>query len=209
MSILSVLGKGGYFMIAIVLGSLVAIGVLIERYLVIRRARSRTETVSAGIIDSVRKGRMEEAKDRCRLSRTPVARVLLSGLDVHPALDAMRESVAMAGQVELDNLEKRMGWLSLIAAAAPMVGFLGTVTGMIRAFMQVQAHSGQVDASVLAGGIWEALVTTAAGLAVGILALIGHNWLAGQIEELTHQLRRASFDLLRLSAASEKEYVSL
>jgi biopolymer transport protein ExbB len=79
-----------------------------------------------------------------------------------------------------------------------MVGFLGTVTGMIRAFMQVQTHAGQVDASILAGGIWEALVTTAGGLVVGIPALIGYNWLVGEIEGLTHQMRRASAEFLRI-----------
>ncbi len=196
-------------MIALAAGSLVALAVLIERYIVIRRARAGTEPTAAGVLKLAGGGDIEGAKVQCKLSRRAVGRVLLAGLEVLGNVDAMRESVSLAGQVELDSLEKRLGWLSMVAAAAPMVGFLGTVTGMIRAFMQVQAHSGQVDASVLAGGIWEALVTTAAGLTVGIFALVGHNWLAVQIETLTHQLRKASLTLLKLSVAPGRDYVTL
>jgi biopolymer transport protein ExbB len=196
-------------MVPILLGSLVAIAVMVERYIVIRRARKGTERVAAQVFALLNEGDRTGAMNRCKSKGTPVGQVLLAGLEAGEEPERSKEIMALAGQVELDQLEKRMGWISMVAVAAPLVGFLGTVTGMIRAFMQVQAHAGQVDSSVLAGGIWEALVTTAAGLAVGIIALVGHNWLIGHIEGLTHQLRRASMDLLRFLSVRAEEHVNV
>jgi biopolymer transport protein ExbB len=201
--------KGGYFMVPILLGSIVAIAVMVERYIVIRRARKGTERVALQVLALLKEGHKEAAISRCKTRGTPVGQVLLAGLEAGAEHGGAKEIMALAGQVELDQLEKRMGWVSMVAVAAPLVGFLGTVTGMIRAFMQVQSHAGQVDSSVLAGGIWEALVTTAGGLAVGILALVGHNWLVGHIEGLTHQLRKASMDLLRLVSVGTEEDVDV
>ena len=198
MNLLTLLVKGGLCMIPIAAGSLVALAVFIERYIEVRRARKGTDRVAWEVLALIKDGQREMAKTRCRMARMPVAKVILAGLEAHGERDVIREGMAMTGQVEIDRLERRIGWLAMVAAAAPMVGFLGTVTGMIRAFMQVQTHAGQVDASVLAGGIWEALVTTAAGLMVGIPALIGHNWLVDEIQDLTHQMRWASAEFLRL-----------
>ncbi|MBN1424290.1 MotA/TolQ/ExbB proton channel family protein [Candidatus Fermentibacteria bacterium] len=198
MNLLTLVIKGGYFMVPIALGSLVALAVFIERYIVLRRARKGTDRISWEILALVKERQEEVAQARCRRSTAPVAKVLLAGLEAGGNRDVARDGMAMAGQLEIDTLERRIGWLAIVAAAAPMVGFLGTVTGMIRAFMQVQTHAGQVDASILAGGIWEALVTTAGGLVVGIPALIGNNWLVGEIEGLAHQMRRAAVELLRL-----------
>jgi len=198
MDLLALLSKGGYFMVAIAVGSIVALAVIVERYIVIRRARRGIEKVAFQVLALIGEGDLAGAIARCKLRGTAVGKVLLAGLETGGEPGRAKEIMSMVGQVELDDLEKRLGWVSMVAVTAPMVGFLGTVTGMIRAFMQVQSHAGQVDASVLAGGIWEALVTTAGGLTVGIVALIGHNWLIGQVEGLTHQLRKASVDLLRL-----------
>lgn len=204
MNLLTLVVKGGVFMVPIALGSLVALAVFIERFIVIRRARRGTERISWEVLALLKEQQREMALARCRRSSAPVARVLLAGLEAAGDRDAARDGMAMAGQLEIDNLERRIGWLSIVAAAAPMIGFLGTVTGMIRAFMQVQTHAGQVDASILAGGIWEALVTTAGGLVVGIPALIGNNWLVGEIEGVTHRMRRASAEILRMLPAGDE-----
>jgi len=205
MDLLALLSKGGYFMVAIAVGSIVALAVIVERYIVIRRARRGIEKVAFQVLALIGEGDLAGAIARCKLRGTAVGKVLLAGLETGGEPGRAKEIMSMVGQVELDDLEKRLGWVSMVAVTAPMVGFLGTVTGMIRAFMQVQSHAGQVDASVLAGGIWEALVTTAGGLTVGIVALIGHNWLIGQVEGLTHQLRKASVDLLRLITPGGEE----
>ncbi len=209
MDLLALLSKGGYFMIAIAAGSIVALAVIVERYIVIRRARRGIEKVAFQVLALIGEGDWEGAIARCKVKGTPVGKVLLAGLETGSEPGRAKEIMSMVGQVELDDLEKRLGWVSMVAVTAPMVGFLGTVTGMIRAFMQVQSHAGQVDASVLAGGIWEALVTTAGGLAVGIVALVGHNWLVGHVEGLTHQLRKASVELLRLITPGGDEHGSV
>ncbi len=206
MNLLTLVVKGGVFMVPIAIGSLVGLAVFIERYLEIRRARRGTDRLVWEVLTLLREDQQDLARARCKITRTPAARLLLAGMEAGSSREAIRESMAMAGQIEIDRLERRIGVLAIVAAAAPMVGFLGTVTGMIRAFMQIQTHAGQVDASILAGGIWEALVTTAAGLVVGIPALIGHNWLVGEIEGLTHELRWTSSEFLRSAPTGGDSY---
>lgn len=99
---------------------------------------------------------------------------------------------------EIYQLEKRMNWLATIASVAPLIGFTGTVTGMIRAFMDIQSLQGNVNPSVLAGGIWEALITTAAGLIVGIIALGFYNYLVGKVDRMVFELENASADFVDL-----------
>jgi biopolymer transport protein ExbB len=110
----------------------------------------------------------------------------------------IQESIKNAGKKEIFLLEKKMDWLATIAGVAPLLGFLGTVTGMIQAFMQIQSLQGNVNPSVLAGGIWEALVTTAAGLAVGIFAYFFYNFLLSKINRLVFDLEMASRDFIEL-----------
>ena len=108
----------------------------------------------------------------------------------------IKDAIESAGKNEIFHLEKNLGTLSTVASVAPMLGFFGTVTGMIRAFMEIQSRGGNVDAAVLAGGIWEALITTAVGLAVGIVSIMFYNHIQGKVEKMVSEMQAASTELL-------------
>ena len=183
MSLFSILIKGGVLMIPILLCSLIAIFVVIERWLFLRKLRINTRSFILQIKSLIMKEKITEAIVLAKRTSSPIAKITKAGVERynHPR-EEIKEAIESAGKAEIYRLESNLGILGTIAAIAPLLGFLGTVTGMIRAFIQVQNLGGNVDASVLAGGIWEALVTTAAGLAVGIPSLIFYNWLQSKVE---------------------------
>jgi biopolymer transport protein ExbB len=123
--------------------------------------------------------------------------------------EEIKDSIESAGRAEIYQLEKGYGTLATIAGVAPLTGFLGTVTGMIRAFMRIQELGGNVNATVLAGGIWEALITTAAGLVVGILTLLAYNYLVSKVQRFVFQLEVSSSNLLELLTSRSENEVPL
>jgi biopolymer transport protein ExbB len=144
-------------------------------------------------------GDRQRALTYCDSIDKPLARILKAGIRRlgRPIRD-IEDAIRNAGKKEIFHLEKRMNWLATIAGVAPLVGFTGTVTGMIEAFMDIQALQGNVNPSVLAGGIWEALITTATGLIVGIIAYGFYNFLLGKINRMVHELENASADFVDL-----------
>ena len=181
MSLFQIVVKGGIIMVPILLCSIIALAILIERLIVLRKIRIKTGTFVLQVKNLLLQNHRSEAISLCKKTPGPIAGITKAGLEkAHRPRVEIKEAIESAGKTEIYLLEKNLGVLGTIAAIAPLIGFLGTVTGMIRAFMQVQTHGGNVDASVLAGGIWEALITTAAGLTVGIPALIFYNWLQRQ-----------------------------
>ena len=204
MSIFSILLKGGWLMIPIVICSFIGAGIIVERWLTLRRARVNTGTLMNRVRQSLRGGEVGRALDICDETPGPVAGMLREGvLRAGASRDLIKETVESAGKAELYKLERGLDSLATVAGVAPLLGFLGTVTGMIRAFMDIQALGGQVNANVLAGGIWEALMTTAAGLTVGIPALIFYNWLVGQVRHFVFEMERSSMELLDLLGDKE------
>ncbi len=204
MSIISILSKGGLLMVLIAICSFIGAGIIVERWLTLRRARVNTGTLMNRVRQSLRGGEVGRALDICDETPGPVARMLKEGvLRAGASRELIRETVESAGKSELYKLERGLDSLATIAGVAPLLGFLGTVTGMIRAFMDIQALGGQVNANVLAGGIWAALVTTAAGLTVGIPALIFYNWLVGKVRHFVFEMERSSMELLDLLGGEE------
>lgn len=204
MSIISILSKGGLLMVLIAICSFIGAGIIVERWLTLRRARVNTSTLMNRVRQSLRGGEVGRALDICDETPGPVARMLKEGvLRAGASRELIRETVESAGKSELYKLERGLDSLATIAGVAPLLGFLGTVTGMIRAFMDIQALGGQVNANVLAGGIWAALVTTAAGLTVGIPALIFYNWLVGKVRHFVFEMERSSMELLDLLGGEE------
>ncbi len=184
-------------MVFIVIASLVVIALGIGRFLTIRKSEQALVKFVARWKNSTSASDPEAftsaSKTTCHITRDMVA-----VFDRQPSerLDAV-EAIEAAGRQNLFQLETGLGTIATLAAATPLVGFLGTVTGMIRAFMQIQQLGGNVNANVLAGGIWEALVTTAAGLAVGIIALVVHNYLAGRIRNVARLIETTGEITLR------------
>lgn len=201
-SLVDVLVRGGWVMIPIALLSLLTIYLFVERLLALRKATGDPDRLTAAVREYVHAGDITGAIGYCRAQDTPVARIIQRGLErLGRPIGEIKEAVQEAGRRETYALEKRTDLLASAAAIAPMIGFLGTVTGMIRAFQQIQGLQGQVNPSVLAGGIWEALITTAAGLAVGILALFAYNFLFNRISRTVNNLERASTDFIDLLQA--------
>lgn len=199
MSIFQILVRGGWLMVPIAICSFIAAGIIVERWLSLRRARVNTGTLMNRVRQALTNGETGRALDICEETPGPVAGMLKVGIQRAGASRALiRETVEGAGKAELYKLERGMDSLATVASVAPLLGFLGTVTGMIKAFMDIQALGGQVNANVLAGGIWEALMTTAAGLSVGIPTLIFYNWLVGRVQHFVFEMERSSLELLDL-----------
>ncbi|HDQ00688.1 MAG TPA: MotA/TolQ/ExbB proton channel family protein [bacterium] len=197
MNVLSILVKGGILMIPIFLCSMIAIFVIIERWLFLRKLRINARSFVLQIKSLILKNKMTDAIILAKKTASPVAAITKAGLERHNRpREEIKEAIESAGKSEIYQLESNLGILGTIAAIAPLLGFLGTVTGMIRAFIQVQNLGGNVDASVLAGGIWEALVTTAAGLSVGIPCLIFYNWLQSKVEYFVFEMEDNSSTIL-------------
>ena len=197
MTLLQILVKGGVMMIPIALCSLVAVTILIERLISLRRIRINARTFVLQVKNLLLRQRINEAILMCKETPGPIASITKAGLlKQNRSRDEIKDAIEGAARAEVYHLERYLGILGTIAAIAPLIGFLGTVTGMIKAFMQVQTLGGNVDASVLAGGIWEALITTAAGLSVGIPALIFYNWLQSKVERHVFEMQESSNDLL-------------
>lgn len=195
MSILDLLLRGGILMYVLLLISVAVIGIVIEKY----RQFSKVKRANQDLINALQ-GQNTLAQLRSALAEhlqgSPLGMMLdklfNAQTDDHDLISQSMESTA---NLELQRLEKGMGWLSTFAATAPLIGFLGTVTGMVRVFMSIQAHSSAgVDISILAGGIWEALLTTIGGLIVGIVAIIFYNDLIQKLENLLKDMQEGGIE---------------
>lgn len=201
-SFLDVLVLGGWVMIPIVLLSVLMIYLFVERLITLRRARIDPQVITRRIREYVQAGDIGGAMGYCASQDKPITRILKHGLErLGRPISEIQDAVQAAGGHEAFELEKRTDLLASIAGIAPMLGFLGTVTGMIQAFQEIQRLQGNVDPSVLAGGIWEALLTTAAGLAVGIPALFFYNFLLTRIKRLINDMERSATDFIDLLQA--------
>lgn len=210
MSFFSLLAEGGILMIPLFLLSLVAIYVIAERWKSLNNSRMEIDGFLRTIEGMLKDGDRQRALTYCDGIDKPLARILKAGIRRlgRPIRD-IEDAIRNAGKKEIFHLEKRMNWLATIAGVGPLVGFTGTVTGMIEAFMDIQSLQGNVNPSVLAGGIWEALITTATGLIVGIIAYGFYNFLLGKINRMVHELENASADFVDMlqspSAKKERE----
>jgi len=199
MSFFKILLEGGWLMIPLFLLSVLAIYVIAERWRFLNNSQMEIDSFLNTIGSMLKSGDQMRALDYCDSYDKPLARILKAGIKRlgRPIRD-IEDAIHNAGKKEIFHLEKRMNWLATIAGVGPLIGFTGTVTGMIQAFMDIQSLQGNVNPSVLAGGIWEALITTATGLIVGILAYGFYNFLLGKINRMVHELENASADFIDL-----------
>lgn len=204
--LLSMLADGGIIMIPITILLFVAIYVIAERL----KFLSNSEMDSYGYLTTVEKmlkdGSPQQAMEYCDQMDKPLARILKKGIQrLGKSIVDIEDALKIAGKKEIYLLENKMDWLATVAGVAPLLGFLGTVTGMISAFQQIQNLQGNVNPSVLAGGIWEALITTAFGLAVGILAYGFYNYILAKINRMVFDLENASSEFLELLQSPVKK----
>ncbi len=181
--------KGGWIMIVLALISVIGGYIFFERLSALRKAMKRNPLFMQRIHDNIKDDDIKSASNYCRNLNTPLSRVLEKGLrNYHLSINAVRETVQNSANLEIAQLEKGMPVLSTIAAAAPMIGFLGTVTGMVRAFWEMSNAGNNIDVSLLAGGIYEAMVTTVGGLVVGIIAIFAYNYLVTLVDKVQNDM---------------------
>ncbi len=188
MTLMAMLIKGGYLMLALAICSTVAVVFIIERFFFYKRSATDTLAFLTNLKKSMASG-VTTARELCRKTRGIIPDVVYYGFEhFERGEDAMRRRMEARGQRRIHEAERFLGPLATIVGIAPLIGFLGTVLGMIKAFMKIEHLGGNVNASVLAGGIWEALITTAAGLAVGIVVYIFYNHFVGRVEALSKEI---------------------
>ncbi len=193
-------GPAGSIIIGILFVLLVvAIYIYFERFFAIKSASKTDAHFMDQIRDHVANGNIEAARQRCAQENTPVARLTEKGISrIGTPLEDINTAIENAGQLEVYNLEKNVSILATIAGAGPMLGFLGTVIGMILAFHELASSSGQAEMGSLAQGIYTAMTTTVAGLIVGIIAYIGYNHLVVKTDKVVHQMEATAVDFLDL-----------
>ncbi|WP_185140157.1 MotA/TolQ/ExbB proton channel family protein [Reichenbachiella versicolor] len=198
-SLLDLVLKGGYMIAPIVLLSLAATYIFIERLMTIRDAAKTPDNLLTDIKSKVLEGRINDAQALCIATSTPIARMLEKGLTrIGNPLQSIEASIENVGKIEVYKLEKNLSYLATISGAAPMIGFLGTVTGMIQAFMSIAQEEGAVSPKLLSSGIYEAMITTAAGLLVGILSYLAYNYLVTRVAKLIHSMEYTTINFLDL-----------
>lgn len=196
--------KGGVLMWPLILFSILALWIFLERWIHLRRANSDAERLFEAVSEQIADDKQAGAYQLTRTASGPVAAVLGALLLAPPQSKAELEELAiMQARQEHRRLTRRLPLLNLIAGLAPLIGLLGTVVGMVRAFQTVAAAQGPVNPSMLAGGIWEALLTTVAGLAVAIPAVLFHHVLDQRVRQLTFQMDHFGTALIRILTQKE------
>jgi biopolymer transport protein ExbB len=204
MNLLELFLKGGLVMWPILVCSLVTVAVIMEKYVSLSRARVDPKQLMMKIRSALSRNDVISAVDACAKVKAPVSNILKAGV-VHYKHGAVevKDAIELAGKEEIFFLEKRLSVLANMAGIAPMLGFLGTVTGMIAAFQTIENLGGNVNPSVLAGGIWEAMLTTAFGLLVGIPALYFYNYFVSKVNRFVFEIENSAEEFLNLVKTGE------
>lgn len=191
--------EGGIIMIPLLLLSLMSIYIFVERAMAINKASQEDATFMKRIKDYIHEGEIESAQNLCRKNGSPYARLIAKGISrIGRPMNDVLVAIENTGNLEIANLSKGLPWLATAAAGAPMLGFLGTVMGMVDAFYNLANAGSSANIDVLAGGIYEALVTTVAGLIVGIIAMFAYNYLVARINKVMNMLEVKTMEFMDL-----------
>ncbi|MDE6556211.1 MAG: MotA/TolQ/ExbB proton channel family protein [Duncaniella sp.] len=191
--------RGGWILIPLAILSIISIYIFVQRLIIIERARKDDNSFMQRIKDYIHEGEIESARHLCQRTDTPYARLILKGISRigRPSQDVL-VAIENTGNMEIATLEKGLPWLATTAAGAPMIGFLGTVIGMVQAFYNLAAAGTSANIAVLADGIYAALVTTVAGLIVGIIALFAYNYLTARVNKVMNMLEAKTMEFMDL-----------
>ena len=199
LSVIDLAIKGGFMMIPIAVLWVLAIYLFIERVLTINKANQDPEAFMGRIKELVLRGDISGAKMLCSQNATPVARMIEKGIArIGSPLKNIEASIENVGKIEVFKLEKNLPTLATIAGSAPMMGFLGTVIGMVEAFISISQEEGSVSPKLLSSGIYTAMITTVAGLIVGIIAYLAYNYLVSRVQKVIHKMEYTSIDFIDL-----------
>ena len=197
MNLLDIFLKGGFIMWPILLSSIIGLAVSIDRFIMLRKAKINVPAFMVRIRGFIKKKDISGAISYCMQEKSPVANIVRKGLKKYKyGHDRVKDSIENAGSQDISKLEKGLSVLASVAGIAPLLGFLGTVTGMIQAFMTIQDLAGAANPSDLAGGIWEALITTAFGLIIGIPAFALYNYFLSAVKKLVGEMETVANDVI-------------
>ncbi len=189
--------EGGWeWMSPVLICLIIGLAIVVERIIFLNLASTNTTKLLNKIEDAIKAGGVDAAKEVCRSTRGPVASIFYQGLDrSHEGIDIVEKSIVSYGSVQMAQMERGLIWISLFIALAPMLGFMGTVVGMIAAFDAIEA-AGDISPSLVAGGIKVALLTTVAGLIVAVILQIFYNYLVSKVDSLVNAMEDASISLI-------------
>ena len=204
LSILELASKGGWIMIVLAVLSVIAVYIFVERFLAIRNAGKDDKLFMDRIRDYIKNGDVKSAVNFCCVTYTASARIIERGISRigKPAAE-IQTAIENTGNLEIAIMEKRLPVLATIAGGAPMIGFLGTVIGMVEAFWQMSNAGGNIDISLLSGGIYQAMITTVGGLVVGIIALFGYNYLVAKVDSVVNEIEAKSLTFMDIVSEEE------
>lgn len=201
LNILELAMKGGWIMVVLAILSILGVYIFVERFTTLRKSMKRNPYLLDRIKDNLRDNDVKSAMNYCEKQNTPMSRILAKGVkDYKLDTVSVRQVLENNAGLEIANLEKGLPVLSTIAAVAPMLGFLGTVTGMVQAFWQMSNAGNNIDVSLLSGGIYEAMVTTVGGLVVGIIAIFAYNYLVAQVDRVQNFMEADMIEFLEIIA---------
>jgi biopolymer transport protein ExbB len=199
LSIIDLALQGGFMMVPIFICWVLAIYLFIERVLTINKANQEPGIFMGKVKELVLRGDITAAKMLCSQNETPVARMIEKGISrIGSPLKTIEASIENVGKIEIFKLEKNLTTIATVAGAAPMMGFLGTVIGMIEAFIAISQEEGSVSPKLLSSGIYTAMITTVAGLVVGIMAYLAYNYLVSRVQKVVHKMEYTSIEFIDL-----------
>ncbi len=199
LSVVELAIKGGFMMIPIILSSFVAVYIFVERVLTVNKANQNPDAFIGRIKELVLKGDINSARLLCSQFDSPIARMIEKGVArIGSPLKNIEASIENVAKLELFKLEKNLSVLATVAGAAPMMGFLGTVIGMVEAFIAIAQEEGSVSPKLLSSGIYTAMITTVAGLLVGIAAYLAYNYLVTRVSKVVHKMEYSSIEFIDL-----------
>ena len=197
LSLLELAKEGGWIMLVLAIFSIIAVYIFSERFITINKASKRDDNFMNLIRNFMIEGKLDEAKELCKQTDTPISRMIEKGISrIGKPLNDIQTAIENVGNLEVSKLEKGVALIGMISGAAPMLGFLGTVTGMIRAFYDMSMAGNNIDIELLSAGIYEAMVTTVGGLFVGILAYIFYNVIVSKIDKVVNLLESKSIEFM-------------
>ena len=204
-SLISMAAKGGWLMLVLLALSIVAIYIFGKKWWAIRQAGKIDKNFIKDVDNYLAEGKVRSARALCHRSDTPIARMIEKGVErIDKPLADIRIAVENVANVEVAKLEKGLPVLATIAGGAPMIGFLGTVMGMVQAFFNMAQAGNNIDITLLSGGIYTAMITTVGGLIVGILAYFGYNFLTAQVSSLVAKMEASSIEFLDAAQARKE-----
>ena len=199
MNLLSMAAKGGWIMIVLAILSLICFYIFFERIYVIRKAIKGDPEFIGKVKSAIKEGDLQSAAKFCQAENTPTARMIEKGISrMGRPINDVQVAIENVGNFEVAKLEKGLSFMATIAGGAPMIGFLGTVTGMVRAFYEMASAGNNIDISLLSGGIYEAMITTIGGLVVGIIAMFAYNYLVSLIDTVVNNMESKTMAFMDL-----------